>query len=494
MLVSVVSFLEPCRAIGIWTQVPWMLSLLISVYFFARLELKASPWLAVALALPVASIRAIYYFNGGLSDYRMDLHLYLLYGCSLIWFIIALRQENYFYCLICGVFSSLAALSRGTAPVYLLVTMAPIFVVHFAMNIANTRKIMFLVKGMLIWIACFVVLALWFYLYNLTYLHYYYFVWNTDANLKLPISESRMHIGYTWASFGWPMFFTLVSALLVSFPYERIPLYQWKHVREYLASLRWEVLFMALVPAGFLVLRGAGPNPYVSMPSALGLVLVFLCLRGSWEKLSVLRTRLVIVVLAAGCLFNAYRGLRIHEKDTTFPHRIAGYNVLISALEKEHVKGKDIRVLSITGGYFTYAVLQNVLCMDRGYTIRNSILQKGDIRYDIEEQYKFVFATKVEWDRQIPGNSDQDRIAFLANVANNEFSYAVLPTDATAEMLRKDQAYHHANGVCLALKQEILKTGKWESMNLTLHISDGESFEVYRNLGETKPPAKVAVR
>src|SRR5262249_49155705 len=99
-------------------------------------------------------------------------------------------------------------------------------------------------------------------------LHYYYFVWNTAANENLPIGRSYAHLQILLGqNIGWPIIAFLGLSIVLAAIHRRaegVPLW---------LALNWDALWLGASPLVFLILWGAGFNPFVSMLASGGLVI-----------------------------------------------------------------------------------------------------------------------------------------------------------------------------------------------------------------------------
>ncbi len=468
-------FLHLSRIFGVWIQLPWLYCLLVSAFFFCRLVLKASFWVAAILALPFTSIAAIYNYDGGLSDFRMDLHLYLLYGCSILWFLIAVRKRRLSFWIVSGLFGGLTALARTTAPIYFFVTIVPIVLIHLASDFKNWP---FFLKGIVCWSCMFILISGWFYLITFDHLYYYYFIWNADANAHLPLSQSIQHFEFAWNSLGWPITISAFLALFFSFPFEKAR----KPFSSYLASFQWESLIVALAPAGFLTLRGAGVNPFVAMPSALGFILAILSLRGSWENLSKIQTVFITLLILGGVLWSASEGIENHSHPLNYTHKMEGYRTLLGLIETDassHFK-RPIKIVDITVGYFNATVLMNILIFDQSFKIEEDSLTKGEEIFNFSYPEVYPAATKIDWLKN-NGSNDQERIKNLVERTQKNFTYAVFPTAQTAEYLKNQLGFYYINNYSEDLEKEMLSDGKWTRISDPISMTQYESYELYRN-------------
>ena len=205
---------EPSRLVGIWIQVGLLYFFLVSLFYYLSRVRRLSESSSVAACLAFLAIKCLYFDNGGLSDFRMDLSLFL--GCAVtsVWFLTSMATGKKRHFVLMGIAASVCCLSRATAPIYLVFALAPLFAVELFKRSQRIEKI-----AGVIWATCVVVLLSgWFYALNFEYLKYYYFDWNTDANAKIPLVEALNHWKYAQRSVGGPFALMIIcwgTAVLV---------------------------------------------------------------------------------------------------------------------------------------------------------------------------------------------------------------------------------------------------------------------------------------
>jgi hypothetical protein len=477
MMAAIVSPVAPIsRATGVWLQVPWVFALLVSVYALFRVRLQASRGLAAALALPPASIAGIYNWNGGLSDFRMDLHLYLFFGCAVCWFILAIYRSNYWFWAICGAFCGLAALARATSPIYLGAVFAPVLVVHFVLGTGGRTRLML---GAIIAALVAAAESVWFFVYRFKDLYFYYFVWNSDANAHLPLSVSMQHFGFAAAAVGEPVFWGCVAALMLSINWDEL---RWRGGLETLRSWPWEVAFAALMPAGFLALRGAGLNPFVSMPTAFGIVVLLLGIRGTWANIRGARQVVVILALLAGCLGSACQGWTAHS--ALGNNRMGGYKKALAMMKGDaRQRGlREIRFTVTSLGHFCNEALLNVALFDTRGKLVDGRKAATSQPFQTPNGQWFSCATYIEW-QMVPGTRDADKIDTLVRQADTGLDYLLMPTDDTLAELEQHAAHNYINNYARWLKQRLLQDLGLKPISEEIQIGPRESYVIY-----AKPP------
>ena len=484
-LTAILSPLLPfSRAVGIWLQIPFVFLLLLSVWTYFRVRLGAGPVLAVFLALPCAATSAIFFYNGGISDFRMDLYLYLLAGSASIWLLIALHRGKRSDWLICGICCALASLSRATAIIYLVVIFMPLLSAHFFLDPKKRRNI---AGGVVLICLTWIALALWFYVLKYDHLKYYYFVWNADANAKLPLSSSINHFRFAFDSVGAPL---VVAGLIVGIGNSLYSMLTQGHHKNCSPGSRVEIAWLAIAPAGMLALRGAGLNPFVSMPSTLGIVLFFLVLPGTWTNVSGIRATATAALLLASCLVSAKFGLDEHRSPANFCYFSKPYETILQTI-RENDKRASLRINMIGSANVVPASFRSFLIYDAGFRFTsNGFLTDTKRKFQIRvgNVRGTSTATLVEWTR-LPGTTDQEKVQILVDSLVNCTDILLLPSAQTAEYWKQNLSFNYINRHAPLLREELLKVGSWSTLAEKLKFSDHEEYSLLLNLRAYDPTA-----
>ena len=263
----------PSRMVGIWIQTGELMLLVWSLYYYFTRVRGLSASIAAFSIAPFLLLRCLYSYRGGLSDFRMDLGLMLLFSVTCCWYLIASATGRRLHFAIMGVACGLTCLSRGTAPIYFLVSLGPIALVESFLS----RDRRAFVGGIVLATTIAGVVAGWFYVLNFRYLYYYYVIWNPDANAHLPIRQSLRHFRLLEHHFGAGLFCAAIFQLIVATDVIlRSPIPKSWKPRVRLPKLNWQAAWLALAPTAMLVAHGAGLNPFVCMPSLFGCLLFLL--------------------------------------------------------------------------------------------------------------------------------------------------------------------------------------------------------------------------
>lgn len=465
-------WLPASRDTAIWIQAPWVFFLMLSIYCYCRVILHAERSVAAVLAIPFACTNIAFQVNGGLSDFRMDYHLYLLYGCATVWFLMALYSISIKYWIISGIFCGLTCLSRATAPIYLIITFCPILLVFL---LRNRQKIKERIAGLMVMSAIAASISGWFYIVNIKYLYYYYAVWNVDAKANLPFRDSLNHFNYAITDTGIILVYSIFLVSIAVFTYNKIAngtKFNWRHS---------ETLFVAFAPAGFLAIKGAGLNPFVSMPSAFGILLVIISIPGVWSIKSNYIKCAVFVIIIGACLQSAIPSIALHRSNCGLQHYKQGYIKILENIEIDAASHhlKEIKVGSVGGNYLSLDVLYNILLFDRGFRGVRESVGNGVIKYNLSTPYSYIFAP-VEW-RDIPGDTDLKKTDYIAKNALQSTDYLILPSQETIQYLEKKAIHLSINNHLSDIYKKMISSNNWVAVSGNITITPQESYIIYRN-------------
>lgn len=470
-------FAEPSRGIGITIQ--WLELLFFAgtlVFYLARI--RGLPPASAALAVvPCLAWRCLYEPNGGLSDFRMDLSLALLYATTVLWYLIAIETRTALHCTVLGLSAAAACLCRATAPVYLAIALLPLVVADLVPRVSRRERL----RGLVLAAVIAAVGCGWFYLLNYDGLHYYYVVWNTDANAHLPFAEAVKHVEFAGRHVGLP-----AAGLAVAIPLVWL-VDGWCVGRRPLLGHRGlafdcRMAWIALAPVTLLVSRGAGLNPFVSMPAAFGLTLLLMLpvsgragyaySRMAWIALACLAA--TSVAGAAGLGWRKHYGDAV---DSMAAHR----EVLRQIVEDARSTGlDDVRFATTHCFYLNQASLQSVALFDTPATR----LEKGTPRIEgvvIRPHQVFAAAAEADWVAR-PGDSTEAKIANMIATAGREIDYLAIPDADTCRFCQENLAFVVINRHATRLRRLLLDSGRWQPVAAEIRNGEHEVVRVYRNV------------
>jgi hypothetical protein len=475
-------YVKPSRTLAIALQSSWVFLLYVSLAWFFIRHRRVGIALGLTLPLLFVSIAGIYHYNGGISDFRMDLQMYLCFGLSVVWFLIARSARTIGSWITLGVICGLTCLGRATAPVFLTLTLGPMLLASWFTQHLTFKDVR---RAVLYTSAACVSVAGWFYLLNWKHLHYYYFIWNLDANAHLPFSESARHFRYAYSSTGT----IIIGAGLLLIIIRTISRWQIPAVESdqkasaaaWFHRVDWAILFPALIPAGFLMMRGAGLNPFVSMPSAFGIVLILVMLSQPWTLTGV-KSASAACIIILGALGVAIGGIRSHTTPPPY-NKISGYKQawsIITNHSSEHTSG-DIKVTQLGLAYFCGQALLSHLTFDAHFPREKGCILVGDSRYDFSGAKNWgMLAAPAEW-AKVPGASDEAKRTSIINLFKKDVSFLIIPTAATSEFLTKHIGHNFINTKLPFLRDQILQDKAWEQAGDEFSVSEQEHYIILRN-------------
>ena len=468
------------RQLGVWLQVIWLLALAVSLYLYWLQDRHRGPWASVLLSLPFLCFAGIFNFNGGLSDFRLDLSLYILLACASVWFLRTYSGDSKLNWLLAGSFVTLASLSRATAPVYWVVMVGPLLVVRLATGTWEEKKRR--AQGVGWMILPSVIVALPYFLTHFSYLFYYYAQWNQDANAGLSWGASLAHARFAFQQVGWAM----AAAGLFFFA---AVLWDSRGETLRISAVDWKLLYLGSAPVLFLVLRGAGLNPFVCMPAVFGWLLFLLApLRANGPVLRSARSYGAGILLVGACVWNAANA----PGQVGYPEtRMSTLRQGIDWMREDAARKKLTQVDFVAFHNWNYhpSFIRNVLINEYGFRASRSFLVSPEgIRWQPSYVWKHQQGTyeglvtasvALVWQEEVEGATDEEKIDWMVKTAGKDIDYVFLPDDETIDFMEKYIAANFINTKVRAIKKRLLETGEWEKIGPPLAITDFERVQLY---------------
>lgn len=464
------------RFAGIWFQELWMLALAGSVYFYLTRCRATAPARALCFTLPFLAFRVVFAPNGGISDFRMDLLLYLLLANMAVWYLATYEWDSWKPWAASGVFLLLAILGRATAPAYAVVMFAPLLAARL---LAADRHgaLRLLVRLLAAWLPA-ALLGCWPLLAKYRYLAAYYSSAGSDAAANLPLWKAMMHVAFAGWHIGVPLTLVAVTALLAGLR-ERRALCPSR--RALLRAMDWRPLWLGSAPVVLLVLLGAGPNIFVSMPAVFGwLLFALLPFRGPLPDTP--RQGRLALLLAAACALNALYGIKLHA----FPAGAApGMKAVRAAIDRMQA---DAQARRTPGAAFATAhiadlqetTIRNVLVFEYGAAPRDGTYTYGGVTFRAPEPGPFGESHASEWRAAVPGRDDAERVQNLVRLALREVDYFFLPDEPSLAWIEENRPFNFINTKTREFKRLLLATGRWELLGDPLVVSPHETILLYR--------------
>jgi hypothetical protein len=466
----------PSRVMQVWLQSIWMVALALSLYwYFARYRL-VNRWIAILLALPFISFARIYDWNGGLPDFRMDLSLYIFASLTAIWYLGTYETESRVPWILAGVSAMLACLARATAPIYLLVMLGPLLAIRLAMARGKRRVI---VENVL-WMCVPVMIAIGAFLaYNFSYLYFYYVTWSPDANRHLPWSQSAIHFAMAESHMGIVTMWCALAAGAINFAC----------VRRRFPMLDWKPVWLAIAPPLFLMVRGAGLNPFVSMPAVFGFFL-FACVPfvGIQPAARFLWGRAAIGILfASGAIAAAASAGRPQLYTGSNMTSMPGVRAIIDRASRDaNAKGwPRVEMYAPMLGDFHSCSVSNVLTYEYGAIPRDdkAMYIPHGLIYHFPMELTFMAPDELFWKSNLHGDSVQERLDDAVSIIAASPDYVFLPDEATLKWLEQERSMYYINRKTRELRSRLLALGNWVKLGDPVPVSPNEKIEVYAYRG-----------
>jgi len=463
---------EPSRMLGVVIQMPLVFLQLVTGYRFFR-AVGASQWRAVLYSVPLVSFPAVFFFNGGLGDFRMDLSQALAYGSFLAALMVARKRDSLKEWAFVGLVISIACLVRATTPVYVSIVLGAAFLIDLRKTgPAPTLQRYLLASGVVI------LLTGWFYLLNFEHLHYYYFIWNTDANARLPLRESVAHVRFVANHLGNYLLAALLVLMLAASPMLA------KDWRRYSSRINWIVLAGALVPIAYLVISGAGLNPFAAMAAVPGFILFALHVAELPDAPArPAARRIVPVILLIALPASIWTSIRQSERSiyNWIPDK-QGVTQLVEAVRDDgRAQGiSQIKLAFLHLGSVDGATITNHLIYEKGYVYAPNQGHKYTSNLGVSGDGIAVrtirngFHSEVEWSK-IPGAADQEKLAHVVKDALEMAGYVVI-ADAESNL----PPHHRINRYAAQLRGILGSSREAEKLKGGIALSATEKVSLYR--------------
>jgi hypothetical protein len=455
-------FLEPSRDISVLVQAPLVFILIFAVYRYF-LVLGNGPWFSLFLSVPFISFPGMFFFNGGLPDFRMDLSQALAYGGFTAALLTARLTGSIFDWILAGTLMAIAFLTRATSPVYIV----PLVMVSFLLEL-NKGRIISSIHKYSIMTSVGLILSGWFFVLNFEYLYYYYVVWNTDANAKLPWEDSFKHLDLFSRHLGVQVYIALALVVVAS------SLFFSRRLAFDQKSLLLIAFFSMALPLGYLVISGSGLNPFVSMVAVPGFLLFILtsislsCRYVTYGRLIVAG---IIAVLAPASIATATFDFE-KNVDAYIPSR-AGLDRLSSEILSGSKSASDPRIISILYlGSLSPSILRNHLLFETKTTVvGRELISPDGIAIKLPN---FGFGAKSEWDQNI-GTSDIEKVQNILTSTQENSEYIIVPTVDSLVPL-----HHIVNRYIEYINNAVSRDVNFELILSEVGISKTEKMNVYK--------------
>lgn len=471
---------SPSRLVGVGIQTGLLLLFLSSLYLYLLRYRSLRPASALAICLVYLGAKCIFFENGGLSDFRMDLSLFLSFGMTCVWYLASMAAPSRRNFVLLGVSAAISCLFRATAPVYLLFALGPLFVIEILFGSDRKSKLI----GGLISIAVVALLAGWFFVLNFEFLKFYYVDWNTDANAKIPWAEAYRHWPLAQRSVGEPIFLLFllwgIAGLVVTRKTDSVR--GWMSIAWKQREIDWRIAWLAIAPAAMLIARRAGLNPFVVMPSVFGLVLVFaLPLISQVNRLNDRHlNRFCWIVLLVLVSFSCVRAWNRHSL-RGFNTMAAQQSLIDRMIEDANDSGLDeIRFGAVHLTDVNTKGLYSILLFDRpNATPELDGVIEGSLKFIPD--YTFVQPAAHDWN-QLKGDTDAEKNQFMLANANIHCNYLILPDQASAVHIEETVSQNFINRQLTEIRAMMLAEDSWTKVGDAVRTDPDEVVELYRRV------------
>ncbi len=482
---------HPSRLIGVWIQVAELAAVLLSLFYYVTRVRRQSNAIGLMAVAPLLILAGLYRYNGGLSDFRMDLSLCLMFSLTVIWYLAAIATQRLGHFLLLGAAAGVACLFRATAPVYLAMALGPLIV----LDLATARNRSRLARGFLLSALVAVTGSLWFYLLNFDRLHYYYFVWNTHANASLPIHESLRHVDFALNHVG-DRALLMVAGFHIVIAIQRFLIGDetlagaMQYCRQHPTSgdvfyrlpvldwINYRLLWIAMIPTLFLILRGAGLNPFVSMPSAIGLVLFLLFPMNMpvirLSKPAMALATIIFVSLIGRTWLDGWEEHGPGACDSMSAHQ----KILNSALADARQQGlKNATVASLHVFSMDTRSLRNACWFDiPGVEIQGSRAVWDGVKFHFAASLAPV--AQANWE-EVQGRNDQEKLQTICSQIRQRVKYLVLPNPESARFVADHAAHNVINRFCPAIREQLLQSGEWVAITAEIENAPHDTVQLF---------------
>jgi hypothetical protein len=313
--------------------------------------------------------------------------------------------------------------------------------------------------------------------YNFSYLYFYYVTWNPGANSHLPWNQSVKHFGLAWSHVGTVLSWCALAAVLINLVCirKRVPLPDWKPV------------WLALAAPLFLVVRGAGLTPFVSMPAVFGF-LMFACLpfAGIQPAARYLWARAAIgILLAGGAIATATEPGQAQFYGGPSTTSMPGARALIDRANQDaHSKGfQKVEFIEPMLGECNACAISNILIFEYGAIPGDgkAMYVPGGLTFHFPDELIFSNASdELFWNLYVPGNSEKEKLGnIVPMMAAWTPTYLLLPDEPTLRWLERDLGFYYLNRQARELKSRLLALNKWESLGDPVQVGPHERIEVF---------------
>jgi hypothetical protein len=470
-------FVEPSRAIGVWIQISWMIVTALAGYIYFRRVAGYNAITAVCCTLIFFSIASIFWFDGGVSDFKLDCFQYILFGLACFLYLIASADGRLWIWALWGAAVGLTCLGRGTTPIYAVLVFGPFLLVDLWQQRQALRAV--IVRYSIGLLTCVYVCG-WFYLSNLAHLYIYYFVWHYSIQGIYPLSESKRHFVNVYNQIG-PAAAIACSAMFALNVGPRL-------FGTVLGKWNLRPLWCGIAPLGCLILTGAEPVVSLSQIAVFGFVLFLLAPIISPVERPPTQRRTIVAVLALllTVVAGVGIGLRDHTGDTdrpglaTVPPRSAITEIIRCMTDDMSSDASStLTFATLFTGALNNDVIMNSLIFDAyppaellsdgalAVRVHRNVLTMSPARID-------RLTAPIQW-ATLSGADDQEKINLLAQDISAQTDYVIVPSKQST--LSRFTINKYAGQI----SDKVVGLTSLRPLCMDIAITQSETVSVYRN-------------
>jgi hypothetical protein len=231
-----------------------------------------------------------------------------------------------------------------------------------------------------------------------------------------------------------------------------------------------------------LILRGAGLNPFVSMPSSLGLVLAIVVPARPADAPVTLPARTETWLAGALAMLLAISGMVAVARHRGQPDgAMAAHQTILRSIaaDARAAGATNVTFGASAVGPVHAASLQNVALFDMphrrttgGHAVIDGIACRPDGTLEA--------AAAADW-QSLPGDTTAAKIDGLCRRAAATIDYLVVPAPPACRLLAGQFGHDTVNRHAQALRESLLASDNWQSILPGVEVTEGMVFDVYRN-------------
>ena len=477
------SYILPAsRGVGVWIEVFYLTVFLFSLAEYLRRVVRVSALKVLLGIAPVLMMTALYRWNSGITDLRVDLPCAFLYGSTACWWLIGRSQYNkskWLPFVLAGICAGIACLTRAIAPIYLASGFIPLLLLELA---RTPRRSQFLMQAAVA-IGIAVVISAWFYIIQFKFIYFYYAVWNTDANAGVSLTRSIKHFGAAYKSIGVVVTAYLVLSVIAvakNRPTNKNPV---QKPTTDIDALK--LLWLGLAPVLLLVVKRADINPFVSLPGSIGIVLAGIVYMFP-RVIQLPVPRQIGIGISACVLILVACSLGFYQHVFNDSKTMSAQQQLVSSIQSDaRQQGRKQVSYSVSLlACISPSSLKSILQFDRNsrYVDEKTVEVEG-IRFKVVTE--LMNPSKANWDR-LKGENDEQKIDWLEQFALAKIDYIVTPDLRSVPMLKRKYSSDYSMNFADEIITIFSNSENWMPISEKIEIDPGVFIQLRKNVLSTR--------